>query len=123
LILISTSVLALSAWTGVLLKSPVFCPLRRFTGIPCGSCGLTRAIVALIHGDLMTAIHFHLAAPLLFLAGVLIVLISGAELVLDRDLLGPLWRRWGSIAIWLTLGIILMGWGINLAAYFGHPIL
>jgi hypothetical protein len=71
----------------------------------------------------MTAIHFHLAAPLLFLAGVLIVLISGAELVLDRDLLGPLWRRWGSIAIWLTLGIILMGWGINLAAYFGHPIL
>lgn len=79
--------------------------------------------MALIRGDLMTAIHFHLAAPVLFLAGVLIFLISGAELVLDRDLLGPLWHRWGSVAIWLTLGIILMGWGINLAAYFGHPIL
>jgi hypothetical protein len=70
----------------------------------------------------MRAIHFHPAAPLLFLAGILIVLIACAELVMDRDLLGPLWRRWGSTAIWLTLAIILMGWGINLAAYFGHPV-
>jgi hypothetical protein len=80
-------------------------------------------MVALIHGDLITAIRFHLAAPVLFLAGIFIVSISCVELFMDRDLLGPLWRRWGSTAIWLTLAIILMGWGINLAVYFGHPIL
>lgn len=43
------------------------CPMRTFTGIPCPTCGTTRAAVALLHGDLATALH---ANPLAALAGV-----------------------------------------------------
>ena len=31
------------------------CPLRRYTGIPCFTCGSTRAILALISGDITIA--------------------------------------------------------------------
>lgn len=31
------------------------CPLRRYTGIPCFTCGSTRAILALVSGDITTA--------------------------------------------------------------------
>ena len=33
----------------------MLCPLRRYTGIPCFTCGSTRAILALISGDIKTA--------------------------------------------------------------------
>ena len=33
----------------------MLCPLRRYTGIPCFTCGSTRAVLALISGDLQTA--------------------------------------------------------------------
>ena len=33
----------------------MLCPLRRYTGIPCFTCGSTRAILALVSGDFKTA--------------------------------------------------------------------
>ena len=114
LIVIGTLFFVATALSGILTKVPVFCPLRRFTGIPCASCGLTRAMTALYHGDLFTAVHYHLAAPMVFLVWIGIVLISCFELWTKRDILGSLWLRWGKVATWLGLIIILTGWGINL---------
>lgn len=33
----------------------MLCPLRRYTGIPCFTCGSTRAVLALVSGDFKTA--------------------------------------------------------------------
>ncbi|MBP5638739.1 MAG: DUF2752 domain-containing protein [Victivallales bacterium] len=33
----------------------VLCPLKRFTGVPCPTCGATRAIVSALHGDFQKA--------------------------------------------------------------------
>jgi hypothetical protein len=33
----------------------MLCPLRQYTGIPCFTCGSTRAVLALASGDLKTA--------------------------------------------------------------------
>lgn len=33
----------------------VLCPLKRFTGVPCPSCGSTRAAFLLLHGDVAAA--------------------------------------------------------------------
>lgn len=40
------------------------CPLRWATGIPCAGCGMTRAVVSLLKGDVQSALHFH---PLVFI--------------------------------------------------------
>lgn len=37
----------------------VGCPLRRIFGIPCAGCGMTRAVIALFHGDFSLAWHYH----------------------------------------------------------------
>jgi hypothetical protein len=42
------------------------CPFRALTGIPCLSCGTTRAAVAVLHGDVLGAL---LINPLATLAG------------------------------------------------------
>ena len=47
------------------------CPIRWLTGIPCPGCGLSRAYLALLQGDLVGAFAFHplfWAVPVLILA-------------------------------------------------------
>lgn len=55
------------AWVAA---GPILCPVRRLTGIPCPGCGMTRAAVALAHGDLASAVAFHPLSPLVALAAV-----------------------------------------------------
>jgi hypothetical protein len=50
------------------LISPLKCPLRSLTGIPCPTCGMTRAFVSLAQGDFPQAVVHHAFAPFLFLA-------------------------------------------------------
>ena len=35
------------------------CPIRFITGISCAGCGMTRAYVALLHGKVLQAFHYH----------------------------------------------------------------
>jgi Protein of unknown function (DUF2752) len=39
------------------LALPYTCPARGLLGIPCATCGMTHAFVALAHGDLAGALH------------------------------------------------------------------
>ena len=48
------------------------CLIRGLTGIPCPSCGMSRAIIAFINGDIINAFKFH---PLFWLPFILFVLI------------------------------------------------
>jgi uncharacterized protein DUF2752 len=43
------------------------CPLANLTGWPCPSCGLTRAALALLQGDVSEALSLHPLAPLVLL--------------------------------------------------------
>ena len=35
------------------------CPIKFITGISCPACGMTRAVLAILHGDMHTALNYH----------------------------------------------------------------
>jgi hypothetical protein len=45
---------------------PELCYLRRFTGMECPGCGMTRSFISLGHGDVVSAWRFNPAGVLLF---------------------------------------------------------
>lgn len=51
------------------------CPLAGSFGIPCPGCGLTRATLTALHGDVRGALHLH---PLVLLLTPLVVSVAGA---------------------------------------------
>ena len=80
------------------------CVFRSLTGIPCPSCGTTRAATAFLQGDLMTAfINNPLAAlvGLLFVAGAPIAVIWTTAKWSIPSLSNPLplWVRIGAVCL------------------------
>ena len=103
------------------------CPLAGGFGIPCPGCGLTRATLALLHGDLHAALRFH---PLVLLITPLVAVLSGA-VVLDllRDPARPPRQpslRWNarhvSIAAAALLALTLGVWIARFTGYLGGPV-
>lgn len=64
------------------------CPLKRLAGIPCPSCGTTRACLALLRGEVRTAFA---TQPYTLLA--LAALLACAMIPRLRALAATLWRR------------------------------
>jgi hypothetical protein len=50
------------------------CPILAVTGMPCPGCGLTRATMQLLHGDIVPALRTHVFAPVFLLAFVVMFL-------------------------------------------------
>lgn len=48
------------------------CPVLAATGVPCPGCGLTRAIIELVHGDFIQSFQTHAFAPIFLLAFIVI---------------------------------------------------
>lgn len=44
------------------------CPILAATGIPCPGCGITKATMQLLHGDIVQSLQTHAFAPILLLA-------------------------------------------------------
>jgi len=61
------------------------CPIFRVTGIPCPGCGLTRAVILLLKGDVQASLHFHAFAPILVLTALALIL----TLLLPRSITQP----------------------------------
>lgn len=62
------------------------CPSKRFLGIECLSCGMTRAFCALGHGRWSEALDYNRASPLVFAAfgiGAVLALRAGARALGD----------------------------------------
>ena len=84
----------------VLLLSGLGCPIRFLTGVACPGCGLTRAWLAALSGDIRAALAYH---PLFWCAPLalgLAVLYRGA----------PRWRRACEVAMAAMAGAFFILW-------------
>jgi hypothetical protein len=90
-------------------SSPVLCPLRAVTGVPCPFCGMTRGVVDVVHGDVPGALLLNPGAVVLVIAAVLLVL--------------GVVRRRVSFARWLPFAAVGALWSFQLFKYAtGRPV-
>lgn len=103
------------------------CPTAGTFGLPCPGCGLTRATLALLHGDVGAALRFH---PLVFLLLPLFVAFVGSAAL---ELIGvPILPRGKPLIAWssratnaaalLLLCLVLGVWLARFAGYLGGPV-
>lgn len=118
---VATAVLAL-AWTGLLTHGPVICPFRRLTGLPCASCGLTRAATALVHLDWANAFWLCPASLPLGLGAMVVLVVFLIELLSGKAIAAALWRRWSGIVGWLGVGCVVLSWAFNVAVHLREPL-
>jgi hypothetical protein len=81
------------------------CPFFKLTGIPCPGCGLTRACLLLLRGDVQASIKFHAFAPVFLL--LISILIIGT--LLPRSLTEPLIHKAETLERQTGLTIIILG--------------
>lgn len=62
------------------------CPLRAATGVPCPLCGMTRASVSLVRGDVGPAVALN---PLVIVLAVFTALMVGVVVLRRAGFLGP----------------------------------
>ena len=75
-----------AVWPLMPVHPPFVCPLRTATGIPCPFCGMTRAVVAAVHGDILGSLQYN---PLgIFIALLAIAVILRPQLLRIRP---PIW--------------------------------
>ncbi|HEY9644198.1 MAG TPA: DUF2752 domain-containing protein [Coleofasciculaceae cyanobacterium] len=92
------------------LASPFRCPLRDLTGIPCPTCGMTHAFIAMAQGDMPQAIAHHALAPVLLVGmGVAIVHI-GLELWTKRHIHTFYSRFLGHRGVQVAALLVLLGY-------------
>ena len=71
--ILTLSFLLAACWLCVGLPAPL-CPFHALTGVPCPTCGMTRGIRCLLHGDPITAFLFNPLGMLILLGMALYLL-------------------------------------------------
>lgn len=69
-----------AAWLSLGLPTPL-CPLHALSGIPCPTCGTTRAASALLHGDISRALAWNPLTALALAFAALYVLYAAAVVI------------------------------------------
>ena len=98
------------------------CPFQVVTGVPCPTCGITRATRLALQGDISGALHLH---PLWWLAVPVTALFGGIEVVgyARTGAWGTSRRMRGTNALMLTTASLLfVVWLARFAGFFGGPV-
>jgi hypothetical protein len=90
------------------MELPQVCSFKTLTGLPCPGCGLTRSVVAAVHGDARDSLAHHR------LGFVLVAYLALQALTRTVAIVSPWWRATGArfmrglnLAL-VPLGIALM---------------
>lgn len=92
------------------------CLFKRLTGIPCPTCGGTRAVLHLLRGDLSAAWRSHPLVAVLLLGLMVYAVLSAASLASFRRL--PVLQASRRVWCWLAgllLALAALNWGYLIA--------
>jgi hypothetical protein len=95
---------------------PFTCLFHSITGHSCLTCGMTRSLYAMVHGDWIASFHYHLFGPAIFLGMLFGILIPAADAIQGKHSIivtDPMIRRY---ALGMTVFILLVYWGTRLAS-------
>lgn len=81
-----------------IIGNRTLCIYKNLIGIPCPGCGMTRAYISLIHGDIEQAFYFHPLFILPIIIGIIILFKNSPKIY-------PLYQM---NAFWLTLFSVFM---------------
>lgn len=103
------------------------CPLAGSFGIPCPGCGLTRATLALLHGDVRGALRLH---PLVLLLTPLVITVATAATWSLLRRASPQPRphaafsngRAATVLATILLALTVGVWLARFAGFFGGPV-
>ncbi len=97
------------------LLAALGCPFKRITGVPCLTCGSTRAVEALKHGDVWAAVALNPLVTVAFAAWALFALYGAVVVALKLPRLTP---RPGLArpAAFAILALALINWVYLIAA-------
>jgi Protein of unknown function (DUF2752) len=101
---------------------PSFCPMRLLLGVPCPSCGLTRAARLALGGDLAAATAMH---PLWFLVLPFVAVVGATECVLyvrDASWGRVMGRRSVKQVAWGLVAALVGVWIARELGAFGGPV-
>jgi hypothetical protein len=91
------------------------CGFHAVTGLPCPGCGLTRSVLALLHGHVGESLRLHPMGPVLFCGMCVIVACGFMPRRLRQQIVAgvaAVERRTG-VATWLFM-LLLIVWGLRI---------
>jgi hypothetical protein len=113
-------VLAVMAAAGALLLSGLpLCPVAYLGGVPCPGCGLTRAGLCLLRGDLRAAVELSPLSPIVVPFVGVVVARAFWLYLRGRAELPPRWVTRGALGLWALLIVV---WGLRFLGWFGGPV-
>ncbi|MDD4698904.1 MAG: DUF2752 domain-containing protein [Oscillospiraceae bacterium] len=65
--------ICIALYATILYIIGIGCPIRAFFGVPCPTCGMTRAIIKLFSLDIFGAFECHLLFPLAIIALIILI--------------------------------------------------
>jgi len=120
-------VLALCALAALIVALRVpFCPMAAVLGVPCPGCGLSRATLALLHGNVRQALYLH---PLVFVIAPVFLWGMGSTTFdyVRGPRESPAPRPWLTSRVMTALASLLLAatlavWALRFFGYFGGPV-
>lgn len=87
------------------------CPFRSIWGISCPGCGMTRALLAVLKGDLLAAFYYHLLWVVVILYPLIYAIFKVRKSKQDFDV-------WKNKSIKIIIRLFLFVWIIRIIIFF-----